>query len=240
MSSTDTTPPITVSGLEPPSLHSVPDPPDSTIASDTTSGQVTPPGVYRGGVTHAPDCVLDGKHHGPCKNAQEAAEPEPETEADGVTAASELDHMKVEITTPDGKTTTTTLGALDRAANALTNAVADVIDPDGELFGGVRLGADGELFDTSGYQQARPQVDGMTTDRLTIKLGGTHMLDPMIAEDVAMFERFHLGQSVELRVSGLVVAYDGKLKRDADDKDTVTGVVGIKIDTVYRLEPEEL
>lgn len=203
--STTEAPPIQVSGLEPP----VPQP--AAPAEPPLEGASAAPERPL-----SPGAAVIAEQKAKAEAAKAALAAPPAVPPAGADA----DGTTVEITMPGGKTATTTLDRLERAAQS---------DPGGS-----------ELFDTSAYQTPRPQVDGMTTDTLVIKVSGTHTLDPMIEDDVRMFERFHLGDSVELRVSGLVVAFDGKLKRNADDEDTVTGMIGIKIDHLYRLEPEEL
>lgn len=85
------------------------------------------------------------------------------------------------------------------------------------------------LFDPAPFKTATPVFDNLASDKLIISLGGPIELDPTDPEDIALFENFMLGRSVNLQVHGSVVGKAGTYKEDADGQVTVTGKAGVKI-----------
>ncbi len=95
------------------------------------------------------------------------------------------------------------------------------------------------LFDSDSFIEV-PVMDGQATDRLRIALAGS--IEYLASDSVGqkLFEGMTLGKSVDLQVEGTVVKKSGAWKMNADDEETVTGGVGIKIHSIYVLTPEEL
>lgn len=85
------------------------------------------------------------------------------------------------------------------------------------------------LFDPAPFKTSTPVFDNLASDKLVISLGGPIELDPTDPEDIALFENFMRGRSVNLQVHGSVVGKAGTYKEDADGAVTVTGKAAVKI-----------
>jgi hypothetical protein len=95
--------------------------------------------------------------------------------------------------------------------------------------------APSELFDPKPYT-----IDGVyDADQLKIAFSGNVSWPADDPSGQEMFAKLELGRDVELRVSAKVVAKSGRWA-EKDDEATITGVAGLKIDTIYLLSPEDL
>ena len=99
--------------------------------------------------------------------------------------------------------------------------------------------SDDALFDTNAFIDV-PVMDGQATDTLKIRFGGGVEYEATDEHGKRLFEALTLGKSVNLRVSGAVVAKQGAWKETANDGESVTGQVTVKIDSLQVLRPEDL
>lgn len=104
--------------------------------------------------------------------------------------------------------------------------------------------AAGELFDSQEYEKEGLQiakVDGRGIDKIRVAFNGSIMLDRSNVDHVALFNRLTLGKSVQLRVAGEVTKTGVGWTTNKDgDLDAIVGERGVKVTTVYMLDPEEL
>lgn len=103
--------------------------------------------------------------------------------------------------------------------------------------------SEGALFDRTSYDGplALKPIDGQTIDRIALKFAGTVLLDRSDEADVALWKKLALGKRVDLRVEGLVAAFQGKGATDREgDLDVIVGTKGVKVETVYLPAGEEL
>jgi hypothetical protein len=119
--------------------------------------------------------------------------------------------------------------AFERQRGVIEDKVRTVIENTGQA----------TAFDPAPFTSKRPEIDGETADKIKITLTGTWELDPMIEDDVALFNRLHLGQSLDLQIEGEVVAKQGSLVR-GESGDTITGAAKVQILHVHRLTAEQL
>lgn len=123
-------------------------------------------------------------------------------------------------------------GAMAEAADAITERVVEIIDPDGTL------------FDRSQYERedlAIAKVDGQQIDKIRVKFSGSILLDRSDPADVALYNRLTMGKEVELRCAGKVTAVGAGWTTNRDgDLDAIVGEKAIKVETVWVLAPEEL
>lgn len=95
------------------------------------------------------------------------------------------------------------------------------------------------LFESGAYLQV-PVMDGHPSDKLVFAFGGSINFEAGDPEGRDLFEKLTLGRDVELRVSGFVGSKQGSFKKGKDDEEIITGKVGVKIDSIYVLGPEDL
>ena len=60
------------------------------------------------------------------------------------------------------------------------------------------------IFDASSYDLPIPKLDGHKADRLVLSFGGSVELDRTLEDDLALIERLHLGEDVNLSVTATV------------------------------------
>lgn len=96
-----------------------------------------------------------------------------------------------------------------------------------------------QLFDDEDYVTV-PRMDGQNADTLQFRFGGGVAFEASDKFAQKLFEKLALGKDVELRVAAEVVTKAGAWKRKADETEVVTGKIGLKVVTMYVLDPEEL
>lgn len=111
--------------------------------------------------------------------------------------------------------------------------------PEMDLAGLTTAALKDALFDSDTFIDV-PVMDGQATDCLKIKLAGGVEFESTNAHGKAIFEALTLGKSVDLQVSGHVAMKQGQWKENAKGEEVVTGSVGIKIDSITVLRPEDL
>lgn len=118
---------------------------------------------------------------------------------------------------------------------------ADLVEDSPESDGGGETSA---LFDARDYSDPRltlDQIDDKDVDKIRIEFSGSVMLDRKNPEDVALMRGLHLGQSLELRVAATVGSKKhGYTTGKEGDLDAIVYTGGLKVDTVYKLAPEDL
>lgn len=130
----------------------------------------------------------------------------------------------------------------EKAEDEQTDDPLDKVEDDPELGdGGVGTTA---LFDARDYSDPRlslDQIDDKDVDKIRIEFSGSVMLDRKNPEDVALMRSLHLGQSLELRVAATVGSKKhGYTTGKEGDLDAIVYTGGLKVDTVYKLAPEDL
>jgi len=137
----------------------------------------------------------------------------------------------------------------EKAAEEMTNRVADIIDPDDKLLGGERFTDEtpepgSGLFDASDYDRedlAIPKVDGEQIDKIRFAFSGSVLLDRSEVADVALFNGARLGKELELRISAKVAGVGTGFTTNKDgDLDVIVGEKNLKVESVWVLDPEEL
>lgn len=102
-------------------------------------------------------------------------------------------------------------------------------------------GQQASAFDEKPFTSKRPMIDDEEADKIKVQFSGTWELDPMLADDVAFFNRMVLGKSIDLRVEAEVSDRNAKMSRNEESgEETVTGVIKLKVIHAYRLVAEEL
>jgi hypothetical protein len=102
----------------------------------------------------------------------------------------------------------------------------------------------GQLFDKTQYERENlqiPSIDGEGIDKIRVELTGSIMLDRSEPADVALINRMHLGQDIELRVAGKVAGVShGYATNREGDLDAIVLAKKVKVETVWVLTPEQL
>lgn len=103
--------------------------------------------------------------------------------------------------------------------------------------------SDDALFD-SGFYLDVPTMDGQATDKLRIAFSGFIEYEAADAEGQKMFESLTLGKSVSLNLEGVVNKKSGSWKIAGagtdNEREVVTGAVGVKVESLYVQRPEDL
>jgi hypothetical protein len=141
--------------------------------------------------------------------------------------------VEVAPDTPAPQTTVTLIGPNGEEAD-ITDLVLDQ-PPSAD--------AKDALFDSDTYIDV-PVIDGNTTDFLSVAFSGTIKYEASDPEGQALFNRLALGRSVTFQVEGIVAKKHGTWKLAGagtdDEREVVTGGVGVKVETVYVQRPEDL
>lgn len=100
-----------------------------------------------------------------------------------------------------------------------------------------------ELFDKGAYLNA-VVIDGQAADKIRISFSGSIDYEAADPTGRALFEKLALGKDIDLRVAGTVAKKHGAWKLAGagtdNEREEVTGQVGVKVTDLYVLSPEEL
>jgi hypothetical protein len=166
------------------------------------------------------------------------------SEVTAATAAIEIDGPPPHVHNPrpaflEGDQT----AAIIEAKTAELAAVAGVPAATAAAPEPVAAPADDALFD-AGPWAAVPTLDGQASDFLTVTFAGTIKYEAADPEGQALFEKLTLGKSVTFQVEGVVAKKSGAWKLAGvgsdNEREVVTGAVGVKVETLYVPRPEDL
>lgn len=125
-----------------------------------------------------------------------------------------------------------------------TRTADPTVDEETDVEVDAEVDAEDALFAAAQYDDPAlylGKVDEKDIDKIRVEFSGSVMLDRKDENDVDFMRRLKLGQSVELRIAATCASKKhGYTTGKEGDLDAIVFTGGLKVDTLYRLAPEEL